>query len=317
MLAEKGLNTREADRASVDDAVKKFQASFIDKLKANFAERLSQASNPAVQKAYLVTLVNLPGELAPEFAKHVLVTISPLDPAWGFGSRGIKRAIESTDEPETYEDYLQLAATKNPIEDVRGELLFDPMLKAYFAKDKVAWEKHYDMLMTHAPNSARAVYARRRFNPNPIEVGEEIPSFSIASLGDEEIVYSKESMKGTYYLIDFWATWCVPCIAELPRLHRMYEMYKDTNFTILSLSFDQIAQDIAPFREKRWPMPWHHAFVEDGFKNQLARDFHVSGIPKPILVDPKGRIVAIGEQLEGENLEKILAEILGNKPKNQ
>ena len=79
------------------------------------------------------------------------------------------------------------------------------------------------------------------------------------------------------------------------------------------LSFDEIPQDIVPFRAEQWSMPWRHAFVEGGFQNPLAKDFDVSGIPKPILVDPEGKIVALGEQLMGDDLEGTLAEILDSE----
>ena len=44
------------------------------------------------------------------------------------------------------------------------------------------------------------------------------------------------------------------------------------------------------------------------------REFEVDGIPKPILVDGNGMIVAMTTELRGENLQKTLEKFLGKRP---
>jgi hypothetical protein len=51
--------------------------------------------------------------------------------------------------------------------------------------------------------------------------------------------------------------------------------------------------------------------VNNGFQSILARDFEVSGIPKPILVDSTGHIIASELQLRGERLMQTLKEVYG------
>ncbi len=53
-------------------------------------------------------------------------------------------------------------------------------------------------------------------------------------------------------------------------------------------------------------MPWNHAFLTGGFGNMIARRFKVSSIPKPILINPEGKIVAEGSALRGVNLINTL-----------
>lgn len=144
-----------------------------------------------------------------------------------------------------------------------------------------------------------------------VAVGAQVPAFQIANLDDAAAVYSPASFKGKYLLLDFWATWCGPCRAEMPKLHEAYAKFHPRGLEVLSLSFDLKAADIAPYRkDAAHPMPWHHAFVEKGFQSDLAKAFAVTGIPKPILVGPDGKIVAMGESLRGEELEKTLAKAL-------
>ena len=57
-------------------------------------------------------------------------------------------------------------------------------------------------------------------------------------------------------------------------------------------------------------MPWLHTFVEGGFNSELAKTFEVLGIPKPILVSPKGIILATEDDLRGPRLERTLSKYL-------
>ena len=151
------------------------------------------------------------------------------------------------------------------------------------------------------------------FNPNKrIEKGKNVPDFSIASLEDSGQKISNESMKGKYYLIDFWATWCGPCMAEMSNLHQAYEKFKGKKgFTILSLSYDASPDKVIEHRKKgKFPMPWNHGFVENGFESKLGQTFEVAGIPSVVLVDDKGTIIATSSELRGEKLEQTLKKFL-------
>jgi hypothetical protein len=83
----------------------------------------------------------------------------------------------------------------------------------------------------------------------------------------------------------------------------------------MSLSFDSSPDDVQKFRATKFKMPWLHAFIEKGFNSDLAKRFEVTGIPKPILVDDKGTIIATDMDLRGTNLDNTLAKHL-DTPKN-
>ena len=129
------------------------------------------------------------------------------------------------------------------------------------------------------------------------------PPFTVVSLDDSTKLISTESLRGKVVLIDFWATWCPPCVEEIPELTRVYGLYKDRGFEILSLSFDKTAGHVRRFRSKHFAMPWLHAIVERGFGDYISELFHVLNIPRQILIDPDGRIVAEDEALRGAQLE--------------
>lgn len=154
-----------------------------------------------------------------------------------------------------------------------------------------------------------------QFQHNPdkrIEIGKPVPDFEIASLENANQTISNKTLKGQYYLIDFWATWCGPCMAEMGNLHQAYEKFKGKKgFTILSLSYDGSPDKVIEHRKKgKYPMPWNHGFVQDGFESKLGQTFEVAGIPSVVLVDDKGTIIATSSELRGASLENTLKKFL-------
>ncbi len=40
-----------------------------------------------------------------------------------------------------------------------------------------------------------------------------------------------EELRGSYILVNFWATWCKPCVREIPSLNNLSKIYsKNDNF---------------------------------------------------------------------------------------
>jgi thiol-disulfide isomerase/thioredoxin len=57
----------------------------------------------------------------------------------------------------------------------------------------------------------------------------------------------------TTFVINFWATWCVPCRKELPEFQKLYENSANKNIKLLLVSLDfpkQIHTGLIPFLEK-------------------------------------------------------------------
>jgi thiol-disulfide isomerase/thioredoxin len=146
--------------------------------------------------------------------------------------------------------------------------------------------------------------------------GEELQDFSFTDFDGRSRKLSE--FRGKYLLLDFWGTWCKPCVAEVPRLKEMYAKYQPRGFEILGIDNENAgdgvtAEDLKESLEKvktfvaEKGITWTHATPESS-KEIAEKRFRVSGYPTLVLLDPQGRIIALGLKSESlqEELEKVL-----------
>ncbi len=79
-------------------------------------------------------------------------------------------------------------------------------------------------------------------------------SIKIATLNYEALKPLLHKNDDKTYVINFWATWCMPCVKELPAFEKLNAAYKDKNVEVVLVSLDfpkQKESNLIPFVKKR------------------------------------------------------------------
>ncbi|SNR38783.1 Thiol-disulfide isomerase or thioredoxin [Lutibacter agarilyticus] len=111
------------------------------------------------------------------------------------------------------------------------------------------------------------------------------------------------NIKGTYTLIDFWASWCPPCRSESKILSELYNTYKSKGFEIYGISLDAKKQRWLDALEKDNRV-WPNVSTVEGFNTPVAIEYGITALPTNFIIDAEGKIVA--SNMHGEHLKKFV-----------
>jgi thiol-disulfide isomerase/thioredoxin len=137
-------------------------------------------------------------------------------------------------------------------------------------------------------------------------VGGEAPAIRI----DEWITPNpprQSDLDGKVYVLDFWATWCLPCVQSIPHMIKLTDKYKNKAVSFIAVSVDNSSK---PVREmvKRNGINYHV-----GMDNGLAEKYSVSSIPSAFIIGRSGQIVWQGHPMESD-FETALINALNTSP---
>jgi thiol-disulfide isomerase/thioredoxin len=296
---------------------KDFQYDWSDAV-ASWKGRLDKEKDEPVRQALLIGLLDLgklgSSEVDRGTAQKALAEIPADSPLWELAPWYLLfDTIHLAGGMEQYAAYFDKAVTTNPSRTVKALTLEQAYNEALVHKDSGRAKEYYRRLTGEFGDLLAGQRVKSRPPESKFVAGQAMPAFNFDSLDDPRLKLTNETFKGKAYLIDFWATWCAPCVAEMDSLHKLRAKYKSRGLEVLSVSFDQTPEDIRQFRQKKWKMPWLHAFIgmnEFRVGSKVCDYFELSEIPRAILVDREGKVAAVGEEALGEKLAANVARIL-------
>ncbi len=105
--------------------------------------------------------------------------------------------------------------------------------------------------------------------------------------------FARWRQPGHRYLVNLWATWCVPCRQEMPELQKLYPELQAAGVEILGISLDTGAAvaRVPRFLDRAGITYPNRVIHSSGFEQLFAGD-QVS-IPVSFVLDAQGRIVDI------------------------
>jgi thiol-disulfide isomerase/thioredoxin len=144
--------------------------------------------------------------------------------------------------------------------------------------------------------------------PEELRPGVLAPLFTATDLKGNP--FALEGLRKRPVLLDFWASTCPPCLKNVIPLRRIAEEYAG-RLAIVGVSLDEERPAFEAFAYNQH-LPGFQIFDGGGWHGPIARLYGVAGtgIPRYILLDADGRIVAI-EALQ--DLEDDIAHLAGGR----
>lgn len=144
--------------------------------------------------------------------------------------------------------------------------------------------------------------------PPTLQIGDTFPNFTYQGQFTKQ--YQISELKGSYVLIQFWASWNIESREMQLDFIDTYAKYRDRKFKkgrkfyIVSVSLDE-ELNIWEIALKKDNLPWKsHTCDGKGWYSPIVAAAQIEQIPANFLLDPNGRIIA--KNLKKEALEEIL-----------
>jgi len=136
-------------------------------------------------------------------------------------------------------------------------------------------------------------------------LGHPAPDFTQNDAAGHTV--SLSSFKGKYVLLDFWASWDNNAAQSLAVLARAYETFGSKGLVVLGVSLDKDKDSWQQAIQDAGAGTTMQVSDLKGRENSAARLYSITNLPRNMLIDPSGIIIA--RDLTSTNLDKTLSSI--------
>jgi cytochrome c biogenesis protein CcmG, thiol:disulfide interchange protein DsbE len=119
--------------------------------------------------------------------------------------------------------------------------------------------------------------------PSPL-IGKPAPAFDLPVLAQPQKAFTPAELQGQVWLLNVWASWCVPCLVEHPLL---VQLARDRVVPIVGFNYKDKPEDAIAWLAKHGD-PYSTTVADrDG---RAAIEYGVYGVPETFLIDRSGTI---------------------------
>lgn len=103
---------------------------------------------------------------------------------------------------------------------------------------------------------------------------------------------SLSDFRGSYVLIDVWATWCGPCKMEFPFITKVEKEFHGKNIKFVSISIDRL-KDEQKWRDmiKAQGLSGIQLLADKEITSSFIAGYYIQAIPRFIILDKEGKII--------------------------
>lgn len=116
-------------------------------------------------------------------------------------------------------------------------------------------------------------------------VGRQIPDWNLPTLTDPGKTLGSQALKGQWYVLNVWGTWCYACRAEHSALLRAQ---RDGRVQIIGIDWKDADSDALDWLSK---LGNPYSQVVTDHEGRTAIDLGIAAAPESFLVNPEGVIV--------------------------
>ena len=119
-----------------------------------------------------------------------------------------------------------------------------------------------------------------------INYKKNIPVFKAKDFNSNIYIDSKKIFEeNIFYVVNIWASWCVPCIKEHPLL---MELSKNKNIKLIGLNYKDSSNNAQKFI-KDYGNPYSKILIDND--GTLGVEFGAYGVPETFLIDKNKMII--------------------------
>ena len=173
----------------------------------------------------------------------------------------------------------------------------------------------YDRLPRKSRNSIMGSLARIQIGFHAQEWGSRV--------GDNAYDFTRTDASGNrvrlsdyrgdkYVLLDFWASWCGPCMREVPKVKQLLADYGSKGLQVIGISCDEDRNKWLQAIKTNGLTSYPHVLAAEPsddtgtllFDDQkdLAALYDIASIPKFVLIDKDGKIIACWQHIDKASL---------------
>ena len=141
--------------------------------------------------------------------------------------------------------------------------------------------------------------------------GEKAPTPVLKDINGNEHTFAE--FKGKILVIDVWATWCSSCLKGFEAYKQLSEKYKeqpDIAFITVSVDRKDAFESVKAVIERRGLKGLLNLVTDCEAESQFESDYHISGIPRYIIIDKEGKIVTAYAPSANTGMEEMINNLL-------